>query len=86
MNLGSAAGATAPVDSAALRSGSLSRLGYTNNDLTVDQRADAVSVIAEHVHAGRLTLDYEAVPLTGIGEAWSRQSAGRADRRLVVVP
>jgi len=86
VNLGSTAGETAPIDSSTLRSGSLSLLGYTNNDLTVDQRADAVGVIAEYVRAGRLTLDYEAVALADIGEAWRRQATGRADRRLVVVP
>ena len=86
VNLGSAAGETAPIDSATLRSGSLSVLGYTNNDLTVDQRADALGVIAEYARAGRLTLDYEAVALADIAEAWSRQATGRADRRLVVVP
>jgi NADPH:quinone reductase len=86
VNLGSTAGETAPIDSATLRSGSLSVLGYTNNDLTVDQRADAVGVIAEYVRTGRLTLDYEAVALADIGEAWARQAGGGADRRLVVVP
>jgi NADPH:quinone reductase-like Zn-dependent oxidoreductase len=85
VHLGSAAGATAEIDSATLRSGSLNVLGYTNNDLTAEQRADAIGTIAGHVRGGRITLDYEAVPLAGIGEAWARQSAGHADRRLVVV-
>ena len=85
VHLGSAAGETAQIDSATLRSGSLNLLGYTNNDLTAEQRADAIGTIAGHVRGGRLTVDYEAVPLAGIGEAWARQSAGHADRRLVVV-
>jgi NADPH:quinone reductase-like Zn-dependent oxidoreductase len=86
VNLGSAAGETAPFESAPLRGGSLNVLGYTNNDLTADQRADAIGVIAEHVQAGRLTVDYEQVALAAIGEAWGRQATGRAERRLVVVP
>lgn len=86
VNLGSAAGATAPFDSATLRSGSLGILGYTNNDLTVDQRADALGVIAEYAQTGRLTLDYETVAMSDIAEAWHRQATGRAGRRLVVVP
>jgi NADPH:quinone reductase-like Zn-dependent oxidoreductase len=86
VNLGSAAGETAPFDSATLRSGSLNVLGYTNNDLTTDQRAHALGVIAEHVQAGRLTVDYEAVPLAEVSAAWSRQAAGEADRRIVLVP
>jgi NADPH2:quinone reductase len=86
VNLGSAAGETAPIDSATLRGGALSVLGYTNNDLTADQRADAIGIIAEHVRGGRLTVDHEEVPLAGIGAAWARQAAGQAERRLVVVP
>ena len=86
VNLGSTAGETAPIDSATLRGGSLNVLGYTNNGLSADQRADAIGVIAEHVRAGRLTLDYESVALADIGGAWVRQAAGLADRRLVVVP
>ncbi len=86
VNLGSAAGETAPFDSATLRSGSLSILGYTNNDLTVDQRADALGVIAEYAQSGRLTLDYETVAMSDIAEAWQRQATGQSGRRLVVVP
>jgi NADPH2:quinone reductase len=86
VNLGSAAGETAPLDSSTLRSGSLRVLGYTNNELTVDQRAAAVETIADHVSAGRLTVDYEAVPLAGVTQAWSRQAAGEADRRIVLMP
>jgi NADPH:quinone reductase-like Zn-dependent oxidoreductase len=86
VNLGGSAGETAPFDSATLRSGSLSVLGYTNNNLTADQRAQALEVIAEHVRAGRLTADFEAVSFAEIGEAWSRQAGGNADRRIVLVP
>jgi len=86
VNLGSAAGETAPFDSATLRSGMLNVLGYTNNELTAERRADAIRAIAEHVHAGRLTLDHEVVPLDEIGTAWSRQALGESDRRIVVVP
>src|SRR6185436_424224 len=38
VNLGSSAAATAPFDSATLRSGSLKILGYTNNGLSVGER------------------------------------------------
>lgn len=85
VNLGSSAGEKAPFDSATLRGRHLSVLGYTNNELTKQQRADAVAVIAEHVRGGRLSLDYEAVAFADIADAWSRQAAGKADRRLVLV-
>jgi NADPH:quinone reductase-like Zn-dependent oxidoreductase len=86
VNLGGSAGPTAPIDSATLRSGSLNVLGYTNNDLTADQRARALRVIADHVRAGLLTVDYEAVALGDVTEAWARQATGRAGRRIVLVP
>jgi NADPH:quinone reductase len=85
VNLGGSAGATAPIDSATLRSGSLNVLGYTNNSLTVDERAHAIGVIAEHVRAGRLAVDYDAVSLEDVLGAWERQSTGVAGRRTVLV-
>jgi NADPH2:quinone reductase len=86
VNLGSSAGDTAPFDSATLRGGALTVLGYTNNALTVDQRADAIRAIAEYARDGKLTVDFEPVALADITDAWSRQAEGTADRRLVVVP
>jgi NADPH:quinone reductase-like Zn-dependent oxidoreductase len=86
VNLGSAAGETAPVDSATLRSGSLNVLGYTNNALTAEQRAEALRVIADHARSGRLTVGYEPVPFAGVAEAWQRQATGNAGRRIVLVP
>jgi NADPH:quinone reductase-like Zn-dependent oxidoreductase len=86
VNLGGSASDVAPIESSTLRSGSLTILGYTNNALTNEQRAEAVRVIADHVRADRLTVDYEAVPLSGATEAWVRQAQARADRRIVLVP
>jgi len=86
VHLGSAAGETAPFDSATLRGGAISVLGYTNNGLTAEQRAEAITTIAGHVRAGRLALDHEVVALDDIASAWSRQAAGQADRRIVLVP
>jgi len=81
-----AAQLTAPLDSATLRSGSLRVLGYTNNVLTVEQRAETIRLIADHVRTGRLTVDYEAVALADVADAWTRQATGRADRRIVLTP
>ncbi len=54
---------TAPIDSATLRSGSLRMLGYTNNALSVAQRAEALGVVAGHAAAGRLTVDARDGPV-----------------------
>jgi NADPH:quinone reductase-like Zn-dependent oxidoreductase len=86
VNFGGSAGDLAPMESSTLRSGMRTVLGYTNTLLTTGQRAEAVTVIAKHVRAGRLTVEYEAVPLSGVTEAWTRQAQGTADRRIVLVP
>ncbi|SHN43448.1 quinone oxidoreductase family protein [Cryptosporangium aurantiacum] len=84
VNLGSSAGATAPFDSATLRSRSLRVLGYTNNALTPADRADAVRTIAEAVDAGRLDIAREVVPLEDVAAAWERQATGAAEGRVVL--
>jgi NADPH:quinone reductase-like Zn-dependent oxidoreductase len=84
VNLGSSAAPTAPLDSATLRSGSLRVLGYTNNSLSVAQRAESLGVVAGHAAAGRLTVTHETVPFTAVDDAWSRQAAGAASGRIVL--
>ncbi|SCF08546.1 NADPH:quinone reductase [Micromonospora coriariae] len=84
VNLGSAAGATAPIESAVLRSGSLRLIGYTNNGLSTEQRAASLAVVAGHAAAGRLTVDHEIVPFASVADAWSRQDNGTAAGRVVL--
>jgi len=86
VNLGGSAAETCPIDSATLRSKSLRLLGYTNNELTPRQRAEAITVVAEQAAAGRLAVAHEAVPLAEVGAAWGRQANGRAAGRIVLVP
>lgn len=84
VNLGSPAGATAPIDSATLRGGSLSVIGYTNNGLSVEQRAAALTEIAGHAAAGRLTVGHETVPFAAVAAAWQRQATGATNGRIVL--
>jgi NADPH2:quinone reductase len=84
VNLGSSAAATAPIDSATLRSGMLRVLGYTNNSLSAAERADALTTIAAHAAAGELTVDHEVIPFASVTEGWSRQAAGAATGRIVL--
>jgi NADPH2:quinone reductase len=81
VNLGSSAAETAPLDSATLRSRSLQVLGYTNNELTPAQRADALAHVVDEVLAGRLTVAHQRVPLADVAAAWDR-----AGDRVVLVP
>jgi NADPH:quinone reductase-like Zn-dependent oxidoreductase len=74
VNLGSSAGPTAVLDSATLRSRSLSVLGYTNNALTREQRRAALSVVVAHAARGALTVDHEVVWLSAVADAWTRQA------------
>lgn len=80
VNLGSAAAETAPFDSATLRSRSLQVSGYTNNELTVEQRHAAVTRVAELAAAGRLTVEHARAALSAVAEVWS------APTRTVLVP
>ncbi|HEX4811475.1 MAG TPA: zinc-binding alcohol dehydrogenase family protein [Nonomuraea sp.] len=86
VNLGGSAGETGPLDSSTLRSRSLRVLGYTNNELTGEQRAAAVAEIAELSALGRLDVAHEIVPLDEVENAWHRQSTGTATGRLVLIP
>jgi NADPH:quinone reductase-like Zn-dependent oxidoreductase len=86
VNLGSSAGETCPLDSSTLRSRSLHLLGYTNNAPTREQRAAAMTTVAEHAARGTLTVAHEAVPLADVTAAWQRQAAGEAAGRIVLTP
>src|SRR5450755_773737 len=84
VQLGSAAGQTAPIESSALRSRCLRVLGYTNNELTASQRADALNAVLSFASAGQLNVEFQSVPLDGISAAWDRQARGEAPVRIVV--
>jgi NADPH:quinone reductase-like Zn-dependent oxidoreductase len=85
VNIGSAAGPTARFESAILRSKLHAILGYTNNALTHEQKAEALTEILTHAAAGRCTVERETVPLALAAEAWERQAAS-ARRKLILVP
>ncbi|MET8764087.1 zinc-binding alcohol dehydrogenase family protein [Lentzea sp. NPDC004782] len=86
VNLGSSAGETCPVTSATLRSRSLRLSGYTNNELSPQQRAEAISTVAHLAAHGRLSVDHEVVPLAEVADAWQRQSGGTSHGRMVLAP
>ena len=81
VNIGDAAGSGAHFASATVRSRVQAILGYTNNALTQQQKAQALSEILQHAAAGHCTVAHEVVPLARAGEAWTRQAAG-AGRKL----
>ena len=85
VNIGSAAGPTARFESSILRSKLQTILGYTNNALSNEQKAEVFTEILTHAAAGRCTVERETMPLARAAEAWERQ-AGCARRKLILVP
>jgi NADPH2:quinone reductase len=85
VNIGSASGPTARFDSATVRSRMHNILGYTNNALTQQQKAEALGTILAHAAAGRCTVDREMLPLARTAEAWELQAAF-ARRKLILIP
>ncbi len=85
VNLGSSAGPSLSVDSATLRSRSAAVLGYTNNGLTQQRRAEVMRTVLEHAAAGRLTPRFQAVPLAEVTTGWAQALAGAPDGRVVVL-
>src|SRR3989440_4961292 len=85
VNIGSAAGASTRFESAIVRSRLHAILGYTNNALTHEQKAQALTQILAHAAAGRCTVEKEMVPLEQVAEAWDRQAAS-ARRKLILIP
>ncbi|MCP9948523.1 quinone oxidoreductase family protein [Actinomadura madurae] len=86
VNLGSSAGETCPIESSTIRGRSLRVLGYTNNELTPEQRAESIAFVAERAAAGELAVAHETVPLEDAAEAWRRQAEGTAAGRIVLTP
>jgi NADPH:quinone reductase-like Zn-dependent oxidoreductase len=85
VNIGSASGPTARFESAIVRSRLHNIIGYTNNALSSQQKAEALSTILSYAAAGRCTVDHETLPLTRAGEAWELQAAF-ARKKLILVP
>jgi NADPH:quinone reductase-like Zn-dependent oxidoreductase len=87
VNIGDAAGAGARVVSATVRSRMAAILGYTNNALTQDQKARALSEVLLHAAAGRCTVEHETLPLAHAAVAWQRQAAGATGgHKLILIP
>jgi NADPH2:quinone reductase len=85
VNLGASAGGTAQFDSSTLRSRSLRVLGYTNNELSREQRTDALLAVLQHATAGRIEVEYDRVPFDQTAQAWSRQAGAAPALRQVLM-
>ena len=86
VNLGGAAGDEATFSSAGLRSHTASVLGYTNNSLSAEQRAEAIGSVLTHAAAGRIRMQYAEHPLAEVEDVWRGEMAGRSGARCVLLP
>jgi NADPH2:quinone reductase len=84
VNVGQAAGTDVriPLENIRNRQGAIHAIssGWT----PLDRKVGAYARVLEHVRAGRLEVDREAVPLEDVGAAWKRQEASPG-RKLVVI-
>jgi NADPH:quinone reductase-like Zn-dependent oxidoreductase len=85
VHVGQSAGPDATLQSAPVRSKSLSILGHANQGVPPDVTADAYRRMVDHAAEGRLTVDREVVPLERAPEAWAWQESFPR-RKLVLRP
>ena len=57
-------------------------LGYTNNAISAEQRADALTQVLRLAERRAVSVDHRVLPLADIGTAWSM--AGGSGPRIVV--
>jgi NADPH:quinone reductase-like Zn-dependent oxidoreductase len=71
VNLGGSAHDVAEFSSAALRGRSLSILGYTNNAISAEQRAEALTSVLALAARGVVAVDHRVLPLAECDRAWT---------------
>ena len=83
--LGQSAGQQATLDAGVVRGKALRILGHANAATPPDVKRDAFTAMCEHAAAGRLTVEYEELPLDDIAIAWERQATS-PHVKLILVP
>ena len=70
VNLGGAAGDLAEFSSAVLRGRTIGILGYTNNAISSEQRAEALTQVLTLAARGAVSVEHRVLPLAQCDEAW----------------
>jgi NADPH:quinone reductase-like Zn-dependent oxidoreductase len=83
IEIGSVAGPTAPIPSAALRAARLQLVGSGQGSVSTREYLAELNVLAQELAAGTITVDARPVPLADVEEAWA---ATNAKHRIVLVP
>jgi NADPH:quinone reductase-like Zn-dependent oxidoreductase len=84
IQIGSVAGPTAPIPSAALRAARLQIVGSGQGSVSAREYVAELPAIAEAITAGTLDVDARAVPLADVEQAWA--AAADAMQRIVLTP
>jgi NADPH:quinone reductase-like Zn-dependent oxidoreductase len=82
IQIGSVAGRTAPVPSAALRSARLAIVGSGQGSVGAREYLAELPALIEEIAAGALKVDARAMPLADVEQAW----AADARQRIVLIP
>lgn len=85
VHVGQSAGAETTLSSAAVRGKGLELLGYSNFLVPAEVLEREYAALVEHVTRGEVQIPVERVPFDEVADAWGRQAAGRATRKLVLV-
>ncbi len=83
IEIGSVAGPTAQIPSAALRAARLTIVGSGQGSVSAREYLAELPALAEEITAGRFDLDARAVPLADVEQAWA---ATETTHRIVLVP
>jgi NADPH:quinone reductase-like Zn-dependent oxidoreductase len=84
IQIGSVAGRTAPVPSAALRAARFQIVGSGQGSVSAQEYLAELPGLADEIAAGTLSVDARAMPLAHVEEAWA--AAPDATQRIVLVP
>ena len=82
VNIGGAAGDMAEFSSAVLRGRTIGILGYTNNAISPEQRAEALTQVLALAARGEVAVEHRVLPLADCDRAWAMAGQLRTtDRR-----
>jgi NADPH:quinone reductase-like Zn-dependent oxidoreductase len=84
IEIGSVAGPTATIPSAALRAARLQIVGSGQGSVSTRQILAELPALAQQITTGTFNIDARPTPLTGVEQAWA--DAARAAQRIVMTP
>ena len=84
IEIGSVAGPTAAIPSAALRAARLQIVGSGQGSVSTREILTELPALAQQITTGTFDIDARLTPLTGVEQAWA--DAARAAQRIVVTP